>query len=122
MPRQTNSKMWQSLQAAIVLLMLCCRVVQGRVYAPGEQKDESAEAIRKFNEFVAADDRVETVTLPIRDGVSIVQRRCRACISLELVEALYKSLCGAPCAHLKPCTWAAGSSGGTIDHVCGSGD
>ncbi len=49
---------------------------QGRVYAPGDTKDESAEAIRKFNEFVSADERVETVTLPIRDGVSIVQRRC----------------------------------------------
>ena len=50
---------------------------QGRVYAPGDTKDESAEAIRKFNEFVSADERVQTVTLPIRDGVSIVQRRCR---------------------------------------------
>ncbi len=54
--------------------VLCPR--QGRVYAPGDTKDESAEAIRKFNEFVSADERVETVTLPIRDGVSIVQRRC----------------------------------------------
>ena len=48
------------------------------MYAPGDTKDESADAIRKFNDFVAADERVEVVTLPIRDGVSIVQRRCRS--------------------------------------------
>ena len=57
------------------------------MYAPGDTKDESAEAIRKFNDFVAADERVETVTLPIRDGVSIVQRRC------QLVPCITKSVC-----------------------------
>ena len=59
------------------------------MYAPGEEKDESAEAIRKFNEFVAADERVETVTLPIRDGVSIVQRRCRTLIHPTPAERLH---------------------------------
>ena len=57
------------------MLRQCFACWQGRVYAPGNIKDESAEAIRKFNDFVAADERVEVVTLPIRDGVSIVQRR-----------------------------------------------
>lgn len=49
--------------------------MQGRVYAPGTVKDEAAEAIREFNEFVIQDERVETVTVPFRDGVSIVQRK-----------------------------------------------
>ena len=49
--------------------------MQGRVYAPGEQKDEMAEAIKEFNDFVIKDERVEVVALPFRDGVNIVQRR-----------------------------------------------
>ena len=49
--------------------------MQGRVYAPGAVKDEMAEAIREFNEFVIRDDRVEVVALPFRDGVNIVQRK-----------------------------------------------
>ncbi len=51
-----------------------CR--QGRTYEPGGVKDESADAIRKFNDFVRKDARVDVVVLPFRDGVSIVTRRC----------------------------------------------
>jgi NAD(P)-dependent dehydrogenase (short-subunit alcohol dehydrogenase family)/predicted O-methyltransferase YrrM len=50
-------------------------LMKGRVYAPGAVKDEMAEAIREFNEFVIRDDRVEVVALPFRDGVNIVQRK-----------------------------------------------
>ena len=50
--------------------------VQGRTYAPGGVKDELADAIREFNQFVAKDERVEVVAMPFRDGVSIVQRKC----------------------------------------------
>ena len=49
--------------------------MQGRVYAPGDQQDELADAIREFNEFVVKDERVEVVAMPFRDGVSVVQRR-----------------------------------------------
>ena len=49
--------------------------LQGRVYAPGEVKDEMAEAIREFNDFVFNDERVTTITVPFRDGVSIIQRK-----------------------------------------------
>ena len=49
--------------------------LQGRVYAPGKVQDDMAEAIRKFNDFVIHDERVEVVALPFRDGVNIVQRR-----------------------------------------------
>ena len=52
------------------------RCLQGRTYAPGGVKDELADAIREFNDFVVKDERVEVVAMPFRDGVSIVQRRC----------------------------------------------
>lgn len=39
-----------------------------------------ADAIREFNNFVVNDSRVDVVTLPFRDGVSIITRR-RACTS-----------------------------------------
>ena len=50
-------------------------MLQGRVYSPGPVKDDMAEAIREFNQFVINDSRVEVVALPFRDGVNIVQRR-----------------------------------------------
>ena len=61
--------------------MLC---VQGRVYAPGEAKDEMAQAIKEFNDFVIKDDRVEVVALPFRDGVNIVQRRYSLALPVQL--------------------------------------
>ena len=53
---------------------LACRL-QGRVYAPPDQPDEDSEAIGQFNDTVLNDERVEVVTLPVRDGMSIVKRR-----------------------------------------------
>lgn len=49
--------------------------VQGRVYAPPDEEDEDSDAIRHFNETVLKDPRVEVVTMPVRDGMSIVRRR-----------------------------------------------
>lgn len=37
--------------------------------------DEKAQAIADFNEFVANDHRVETVLLPIRDGVTLIRKK-----------------------------------------------
>ncbi len=37
--------------------------------------DENTQAIRAFNDKVAADDRVDTVMLPIGDGVSVLRKR-----------------------------------------------
>jgi caffeoyl-CoA O-methyltransferase len=34
-------------------------------------------AIRDLNEFIAADDRVESVMLPVRDGVTLARKRCQ---------------------------------------------
>jgi len=40
---------------------------------PGE-KDKGAVAIRKFNDFIAQDTRVEKVLLPIRDGLTLMRK------------------------------------------------
>jgi caffeoyl-CoA O-methyltransferase len=38
-------------------------------------QDDSTKAIRSFNDAVAADDRVDTVLLPISDGVTMLRKR-----------------------------------------------
>jgi len=45
----------------------------GRVVEP--DGDESTEAIKAFNEHVAGDDRVVSVMLTVRDGMTLVQKR-----------------------------------------------
>ncbi|MBO6524268.1 MAG: class I SAM-dependent methyltransferase [Balneolaceae bacterium] len=37
-------------------------------------EDPKAKAIAEFNKFVAADERVEQVLLPIRDGVNVIRK------------------------------------------------
>ena len=39
-----------------------------------ETKDALTEGIRAFNDWVAKDDRVEKVILPLRDGLSIIRK------------------------------------------------
>jgi caffeoyl-CoA O-methyltransferase len=46
----------------------------GRVADP-EVDDEQTRAIRSFNDFVASDDRVDRVMLPISDGLTILRKR-----------------------------------------------
>jgi caffeoyl-CoA O-methyltransferase len=46
----------------------------GRVADPNDD-DESTRAIRAFNDHVAADERVVSVMLTIRDGVTLIRRR-----------------------------------------------
>jgi caffeoyl-CoA O-methyltransferase len=45
----------------------------GRVVS--EPTDDSTRAIQRFNEHVRADDRVETVMLTVRDGMTLIRRR-----------------------------------------------
>ena len=45
----------------------------GRVVEPGG--DDSTTAIKEFNEHVAADDRVVSVMLTVRDGMTLVRKR-----------------------------------------------
>jgi caffeoyl-CoA O-methyltransferase len=46
----------------------------GRVVDPTAE-DNDTEAIRAFNDHVAADSRVDCVMLPVRDGVLLIRRR-----------------------------------------------
>ena len=47
----------------------------GRVAAPPSDDDsDSTRALRVFNDHVAADERVVSVMLSIRDGVTLVRR------------------------------------------------
>ncbi len=48
-------------------------VLQGRPYT--DQKDELGTEIRKFNEAIRSDGRVEVIATPFRDGVSIIMRK-----------------------------------------------
>jgi caffeoyl-CoA O-methyltransferase len=45
----------------------------GRVVS--EDGDESTRAIKRFNDHVAADDRVECLMLTVRDGMTLIRRR-----------------------------------------------
>lgn len=45
------------------------------MYAPGGIPDSSADAVRAFNQALLADERVEVVHVPFRDGVGLVRRR-----------------------------------------------
>jgi predicted O-methyltransferase YrrM len=40
-----------------------------------EDADGSTRAIQLFNEHVRADDRVESVMLTVRDGMTLIRRR-----------------------------------------------
>ena len=46
----------------------------GRVVDPSDTADDT-EAIRAFNDLVAADSRVDVVMLPVSDGLTLVRRR-----------------------------------------------
>ena len=45
------------------------------LFGSGGPNDEITEAISAFNDHVLADDRVEAVLLPIRDGLTLIRRR-----------------------------------------------
>lgn len=45
------------------------------VILPVEQQGKNAKAIHEFNQKIAADERVEQVILPVRDGISLIRKR-----------------------------------------------
>jgi caffeoyl-CoA O-methyltransferase len=68
------------LQAAVPLLAPGGLLVADNVLWKGRVADESARdrqtaALRAFNDLLVADDRLESVMLTIRDGVSVARRR-----------------------------------------------
>ncbi|MBA0053800.1 SAM-dependent methyltransferase [Streptomyces sp. AJS327] len=56
------------------LLVLDNVLRRGDVVDP-EARDESVTAIRRTNDLIVADERVESVMLPVRDGVTLVRKR-----------------------------------------------
>ena len=47
----------------------------GKVVDWGKKRDVQTEGILRFNDMIAADDRVEKVILPIRDGLTIIYKK-----------------------------------------------
>ena len=46
----------------------------GHVTDPAYDHDQQTQGVRRFNDFVAADDRVEQVILPLRDGLTLIRK------------------------------------------------
>ena len=46
----------------------------GKVVNPGAKPDAQTAGILEFNDFVAADTRVEKVILPLRDGLTLIHK------------------------------------------------
>jgi len=46
----------------------------GQVVDPGDSSDDT-RAIREFNDFVAGDERVEAVMIPLADGLTIARKK-----------------------------------------------
>ncbi|MBP5317960.1 MAG: class I SAM-dependent methyltransferase [Paludibacteraceae bacterium] len=47
----------------------------GKVLAPLQRGDRQTAALLAFNDFVAADSRVEKFILPLRDGITIIRKK-----------------------------------------------
>lgn len=47
----------------------------GHIIDPAYDKDKQTVGLRRFNELIAQDERVEQVILPIRDGLTIIRKR-----------------------------------------------
>ena len=47
----------------------------GHVIDPAYDNDHQTQGIRKFNDFIAQDPRVEVVILPLRDGLTLIRKK-----------------------------------------------
>ena len=47
----------------------------GHVVDPAYDHDQQTQGIRRFNDHVAADPRVEKVILPLRDGLTLIRKK-----------------------------------------------
>lgn len=48
---------------------------EGEVTLPAEQQSKNARAMQRFNDKIRADDRVEQMMLPLRDGMMIIRKK-----------------------------------------------
>lgn len=63
-----------SLLAPHAVIAVDNTLMQGQPYRDGSPVTENGRAIAEFNAAVAADDRVEQVLVPLRDGVTLIRR------------------------------------------------
>jgi caffeoyl-CoA O-methyltransferase len=56
-------------------VLLVDNVLWGGAVVDPEADDENTRAIRAFNDHAAADERVDTVMLPIADGLTLCRKR-----------------------------------------------
>ena len=56
-------------------IILADNVLWDGKVAGGDMKDETARVLREFNACVHADDRVENIILPLRDGLMMVRKK-----------------------------------------------
>ncbi|WP_027449313.1 O-methyltransferase [Xylanibacter brevis] len=47
----------------------------GHVVDPAYAKDQQTRGIETFNDYIAQDDRVEKVILPLRDGLTLIRKK-----------------------------------------------
>ena len=47
----------------------------GHVIDPEYDKDSQTAGIRRFNDFITSDNRVDKVLLPLRDGLTLIRKR-----------------------------------------------
>lgn len=47
----------------------------GHVTDPAYDHDQQTLGIRRFNDYVAADERVEQLILPMRDGLTLIRKK-----------------------------------------------
>ena len=50
-------------------------LMQGQPYLSSDKRTENGKAIARFNDYVANDERVEQVLVPMRDGITLIKRK-----------------------------------------------
>ncbi len=48
----------------------------GHVTDPAYDRDPQTQGIRHFNDYIMKDERVERVILPLRDGLTLIRKKC----------------------------------------------
>jgi caffeoyl-CoA O-methyltransferase len=48
---------------------------KGKVYGPGDRKDDNTGYIIEFNKMIQEDDRVDNLLLDIRDGLMVIRKK-----------------------------------------------
>jgi len=50
-------------------------LMQGQPYLSADRRTDNGKAIARFNDYIAQDERVEQVLVPIRDGLTLIKRQ-----------------------------------------------